>query len=146
MLELQRLLDAGHDVTFQHGDGTADGSRSYECCRITPEGNGVNAQLCDILLIAHQRAERAELSQGDAPKPRHLHAKRGGPSSAGDASGRRGVRSTGGILSRLAAERELIMAHAGTSAQTTLPPRAGVHPQSRDRAATRCRPRPDSAT
>jgi hypothetical protein len=79
MLELQRLLDAGHDVTFQHGDGTAaDGSRSHECCRITPEGNGVNAQLCDILLIAHQHAERAELSQGDAPKPRHLHAKRGG--------------------------------------------------------------------
>jgi hypothetical protein len=66
MLELQRLLDAGCDLTFQHGDGTtADGSRSYECCMITPEGNGVTAQPGDILLTAHQRAE---LGQGDAPK------------------------------------------------------------------------------
>lgn len=81
MLELRRLLDAGSDVTFRHGDGTAtDGSRSYECCMITPEGNGVTAQLCDILLIAHQRAE---LSQDVAPKPRHLHANRGDRAPSG---------------------------------------------------------------
>ena len=44
MLELRRLLDAGYDVAFQPRDGTAaDGSRSYECCMITPEGNGATA-------------------------------------------------------------------------------------------------------
>ena len=42
MLELRRLLEAGHEVTFLRGDA-ASADRAYECHLITPEGNGVTA-------------------------------------------------------------------------------------------------------
>lgn len=42
MLELQRLADAGYEVTFLLGD-RASADRAYEVHLITPEGNGVTA-------------------------------------------------------------------------------------------------------
>jgi hypothetical protein len=75
MLDLQRLLDAGYDVMFQPGDGTAaDGSRAYECYLTTPEGNGVTAVGADPA----EALRRAARLQGDGGQVTYAETAGGG--------------------------------------------------------------------